>query len=193
MRKFFSALFVFTLFISVSKAQDIITKKTGEDILAKILEVTSTEVKYKKHDNPDGPTFSSLISDILMIRYDNGTKDIFDQEKTKVSQSSSLDLDLQGRRDALANYSARNTGKGWTAATTILFSPLFGIIPAAACAGSRPKDQNLDYPDPELMMKGGYRKAYIDQAHKTKKRKVWQSFGISSGIWVVLYLVSNSQ
>jgi hypothetical protein len=61
-------------------SQDIITTKTGEDILAKITEVGHTEIKYKKFDNPDGPLFTLLKSDVLMIRYENGTKDIFTEE-----------------------------------------------------------------------------------------------------------------
>ena len=36
-------------------SQDLITKKDGTDIEAKILEVSNTELKYKKLDNIDGP------------------------------------------------------------------------------------------------------------------------------------------
>jgi hypothetical protein len=61
-------------------SQDIITTKTGEDILAKMVEVGHTEIKYKKFDNPEGPLFTILKSDVLMIRYENGTKDIFTEE-----------------------------------------------------------------------------------------------------------------
>lgn len=64
-------------------SQDVITKKTGEDIKSKVIDVGLTEVKYKKFENLNGPTYSVLKSDILMIRYENGTKDIFIEEKTK--------------------------------------------------------------------------------------------------------------
>lgn len=36
-------------------SQDILTKKSGEDIYAKILEINQTEIKYKKFDNQNGP------------------------------------------------------------------------------------------------------------------------------------------
>ncbi len=70
----FSALAtIFTL--SNCFSQDIITKKTSEDIQAKVIEVTTTEVKYKKFDNQNGLPFTLLKSDILMIRYENGSKE----------------------------------------------------------------------------------------------------------------------
>jgi len=45
-------------------SQNVITKKTGDDILAKILEVTPSEIKYKNFDNTDKPTFTGLKSDL---------------------------------------------------------------------------------------------------------------------------------
>ena len=62
------------------KAQDIITRKNGDDVKAKVLEVGVSEVKYKKQESPNGATYTLLKSDILMIRYNNGTKDIFGNE-----------------------------------------------------------------------------------------------------------------
>lgn len=58
-------------------SQDIITKKDGTDIKAKVSEISDSEVKYKKYENLDGPTYSLLKSEILLIRYENGTKDVF--------------------------------------------------------------------------------------------------------------------
>lgn len=172
-------------------SQDIITKKSGEDIQAKISEVNQTEIKYKKFDNLDGPTFTLLKSDVLMMRYENGTKDIFNQsEEVKTdSKTSNDDMRMKGKRDSEMNQKGKKSGAGWTAATTILLSPLFGVIPAAACASSEPSDQNLNYRDNELMKDYEYNKAYVEQAHKTKKKKVWISFGVSSGAWLLLILL----
>lgn len=58
-------------------AQDLITKKDGTDIQAKVLEVTTNEVKYKLFDEPDGATYIARKSEILMVRYESGRKDIF--------------------------------------------------------------------------------------------------------------------
>ena len=58
-------------------AQDIITLHDGTDIQAKILEVTTTEVKYKKFSNLEGPTFSLPKSDIQIVHYQNGENEVF--------------------------------------------------------------------------------------------------------------------
>jgi hypothetical protein len=188
------SIFTLLAFIAISItafSQDVITQKTGEDIQSKILEVNQTEIKYKKFDNQNGPTFTLLKSDILMIRYENGTKDIFNQteEIKSDSKTSNEDMRMKGKRDSEMNYTGKKSGAGWTAVTTILFSPIIGVIPAAACASSEPSDKNLNYRDNELMKDYEYNKEYVEQAHKTKKKKVWTSFGVSSGAWLLLILL----
>ena len=44
---------------------------------AKISEVGTSDVKYKKFDNLTGPTFTTAKTDLFMIKYANGTKDVF--------------------------------------------------------------------------------------------------------------------
>lgn len=179
---------VFTLANCFS--QDIITKKNSEDIQAKVIEVTTTEIKYKKFDNQNGPTFTLLKSDVLMIRYENGSKDIFNEsQNTSSANTSSTDMAFKGKQDAITNYKGKNSGAGWTAATTIVLSPLFGLIPAVACASSEPSDNNLNYKEPELMKNNTYNQAYTEQAHKTKKKKIWTNYGIGSGAWLLLILL----
>ena len=61
-----------------SFAQDIITKRDGSDIQAKVLEVSKSEVKYKAWDNLEGPTFILTASDVLIIRFENGTNHVME-------------------------------------------------------------------------------------------------------------------
>ncbi len=187
-----SLIFLFTCFYSTcSFSQDVITKKDGTDIKSKILEVTTSEVKYKKFDNQTGPTFTIVKSDLMMVRYENGTNDIFNQSNVSSNNSPSESGELcdQGKQDAKVNYKGRNSGSGWTCATTILFSPIIGIIPAAVCSSSEPAQSNLNAPNSELMKKNKYSECYVDQAYKAKKKKVWTNFGIGSGVWLLLILV----
>jgi hypothetical protein len=171
-------------------SQDIVTRQSGEDIRAKVIEVTTTEIKYKNFDNQDGPTFSLLRSNVLMIRYENGTKDIFNEPQINSSSNNSAsDMAFKGKQDAITNYKGKKSGAGWTAATSIVLSPLFGLIPAAACASSEPSEENLNYKDSELMKNSVYNNAYSEQAHKIKKRKVWSNYGIGSGAWFLLILL----
>lgn len=58
-------------------AQDLITKKDGTDVEAKVLEVTTNEVKYKLFSEPNGVTYTAKKSELLMIRYESGRKEIF--------------------------------------------------------------------------------------------------------------------
>lgn len=85
--------FIFTLFNCYS--QDVITKKTGEDIKAKILEITSTEVKYKRFDNLIGPIYSINKSEVLLIKYENGTKDIFSQVDNVVNNQTNMEQGIK--------------------------------------------------------------------------------------------------
>lgn len=60
----------------ISYSQDNIVLKTGEEISAKVLEIGTSEIKYKKSSNPEGPTYSIAKSDVFMIKYENGTKEV---------------------------------------------------------------------------------------------------------------------
>ena len=75
----FSLLIFFLATLSFS--QDIIKQVNGSVVQSKILEVGQTEVKYKRFDNPDGPTYTILKSDIQNITYQNGTVDLFNEPK----------------------------------------------------------------------------------------------------------------
>jgi hypothetical protein len=58
-------------------AQDVLTKKNGEELQVKVLEILPDHIKYKRFDNLDGPIISVYKREIFMIKYANGVKDIF--------------------------------------------------------------------------------------------------------------------
>lgn len=70
----FILLFQFTNHIY---GQDIIVLKNGDELKAIILEVLPDLIKYKKSDNENGPTYSENKGNVFMIKYKNGTKDVF--------------------------------------------------------------------------------------------------------------------
>ena len=53
MNKYFIITLVASFFIFSSSAQDLIIKKNGDDIKAKVIEVDLYQVKYKKYENID--------------------------------------------------------------------------------------------------------------------------------------------
>lgn len=67
-------------------AQDLLMLRSGDEIKAKVMEITNTEIKYKKYDNVNGPTISINKSEVFMIKYENGAKDVFKEETPAASQ-----------------------------------------------------------------------------------------------------------
>lgn len=57
----------------IAMAQDIIVKKDGSTIISKVLEISDTQIKYKTHDNLNGPTYTISSSEVLRINYPNGS------------------------------------------------------------------------------------------------------------------------
>jgi len=78
-------------------SQDILTYKNGTETKVKVTEITSSEVKFKKFDNIDGPLYSILKSDLFMIKYENGTKEVFSTQtkaETIPSETAGETLDV---------------------------------------------------------------------------------------------------
>jgi hypothetical protein len=185
-------LTIFT--ISICFSQDVITIKSGEDISAKILEIGQTEIKYKKFDNQTGPTYSILKSDVIIVRYENGTKDLFNVNtspsttiSTTTSNSDNGNLFLEGQLDAVKYYKGYKAAGTGTLVTSLFLSPLVGLIPAIACSSTPPDRYNLSYPDEDKMKKNEYYSGYTQKAKKIKQGKVWTNWGISYVI--ILFLV----
>lgn len=55
-------------------------KRNGDIIEVKVIEVGVSEIKYKKCEHLDGPIYSILKSDVFMIKYSNGEKDVFKED-----------------------------------------------------------------------------------------------------------------
>lgn len=70
-------------------AQDIVTKKDGVEIQAKIIEVGESQISYKEYSNLEGPTYKLNIMDILMITFENGEREMYNVGNN-VSNLSSL-------------------------------------------------------------------------------------------------------
>ena len=91
------SLLLLSFCVSTALAQDVIVKHDGSTILSKVIEIGTTEVKYKKFSNQNGPTYSILKSDILSINYENGEKDDFSINQeivTPLSTSTSMQYGL---------------------------------------------------------------------------------------------------
>jgi hypothetical protein len=84
----FFVVFV-VLAMTTTFAQDIILKQSGDEIKSKIIEISNENIKYKEFDYQNGPIKNILISEVFMIIYENGRKEIFTKEE--VSNISAQD------------------------------------------------------------------------------------------------------
>lgn len=102
-------------------AKDVIVMKSSDSIEAKILEVTPTEVKYKKMNYLDGPTFIILKSEISKITYGNGDVESFVQkeEKSAVLESTS-DIANTGTEADTSTTTANTEANTTVSTSTIL-------------------------------------------------------------------------
>ncbi|MDR0385718.1 MAG: hypothetical protein LBH60_06545, partial [Prevotellaceae bacterium] len=101
MRKviFILALTVFSGAISLASAQDVITKRNGTEIRAKVIEVGMTDIKYKLESNESGPVYSVPKSELFMILYQNGTKEMYNQEPAATAPATStMSNDINNNR-----------------------------------------------------------------------------------------------
>jgi hypothetical protein len=157
------------------KAQDTLTMRSGENVIVKIIEVGSNEVKYKKIENLNGPIFATLKSDLYLIRYENGSKDDF-SNIGKVANTQ--ELYTQGYNDALKYYkSYKVTGNSVLLASAFpMYGFMFGGATAALTSLAEPSDENLDYPDMSLMKNEYYANGYKTAAKNIKRKKILANF-----------------
>jgi molybdopterin-binding protein len=185
-------LFLLWLLPFLAKSQDVITLKNGEEINAKITEVGTEEIKYKKGEND--VLYIIKKSEIFMIKYKDGTKDIFKSEsgesKKEKTNFTDQELRLKGAQDAEKFYRGNKCGAGGVMATSLLASPLIGLIPAIACSSTPPEEINLRIPTSTTYSANStYIYAYKDQSHRIKKKKIWTTWGVSVVINLVIIIV----
>ena len=102
-------------------AKDVIVLNSSDSIKAKILEVTPTEVKYKKLNYLDGPTFVIHKSDIRTITYGNGDVESFVQkeEKNVAVDSTSNSATASANTTASVSASANDSATATISASTL--------------------------------------------------------------------------
>lgn len=188
-------LIVFLLSV-ICNSQDVIIMKNGDEIQSKVSEINIEQIKYKKFDSPDGPVYIIPKSDVLLIQYENGEKDIFTNKEPEVSNiesPSNEDLFSLGESDASKYYKGYR-GAGTGTLITGLVSPLIGLIPAISTSSTQPKIENLNYPNEELFKNSQYYEGYTKKAKKIKQGRVWMNWGIAFGVNLVavLFLLSSA-
>lgn len=105
-KRWFATLFLLCI-NGMVMAQDVIVKTDQSTVLSKVLEITSTEIKYKKWNNIEGPTYSIDRSEVLNINYENGEVENFSNTAEKQQQTYSQgNMSNDGLLDSYASFPA---------------------------------------------------------------------------------------
>ncbi|MDR0456082.1 MAG: CIA30 family protein [Treponema sp.] len=72
----FMAVFLFIGVIFPINAQDLIVLKDGNIIEAKVMEISSSEIRYKRFTHLDGPMVVIQASSVFSIKYENGMVEV---------------------------------------------------------------------------------------------------------------------
>lgn len=85
MKSIFTLLFVICAITTM--AQDVIVKKDGNTILAKVTKVGDIEVEYHKFNSTSNRLYSIGKSEIIRINYEDGEQDEFNSMPEKIPQT----------------------------------------------------------------------------------------------------------
>lgn len=83
MKKILYAI-LFTFFIVTGFSQDVIVRTDKTEIKAKVTEITESVVKYKKWENPAGPVYNISNTEVFVIIYENGQREIIKKSLTTI-------------------------------------------------------------------------------------------------------------
>ncbi|PBQ34065.1 hypothetical protein CNR22_20545 [Sphingobacteriaceae bacterium] len=114
-----------SVFKSFTDSCDVIIYKNGSEDRIKILEVTGTTIKYKKCSMPDGPDYIVEKSNVFMLKYSNGTNEVFKVQEAPAQQPAQAN-----------NYTPQRYVKKRTAlATNSLIFGILGFYPLVIIGG----------------------------------------------------------
>lgn len=182
-----------TLVLQGAVAQDYIVKLNGDEIPARVLEVTLEDVVYHHPDSAEALTSRMPKSEVFMIRFENGTKEVFTKSQTENGEVAAEQLTpeqqyLLGQQDVHKYY--KGNGVMWgSAASTVVFFP-FGLAGAAVLGLTPPKAHWNNVPDNMLLSNPDYVRGYEEEAKRKKRRKAAAGAGIGSVVAVTVATIA---
>lgn len=201
----------FLVYLSIgiidSSAQDVIYKNDGTEIKAKIIELTTETIKYKNFDQREGPIRNLLFSEVYMIIYEDGTREVIKKnQQTKENETKQRDNNVQISQNASKSESNYSSGDKCMLGTNdadnlhgkeaahLLYGLAFGgfAVIGAAIANPTPEKGNsttLMSENRELFNDPAYRNCYTTEAKKNNVSNA--AIGWATWVLVVLIVVAN--
>lgn len=84
-----------------ANAQDILVKMDTSEEKVKVLEIGSSDIRYRKFENPDGPVYTIPRSEVFIIRFENGTKEVI----TEITSSAPTEISTKNETIISPAYS----------------------------------------------------------------------------------------
>jgi len=88
--------FVLTLILIFAclyaKAQDLLIKNDGTEIECKVAEIGPETISYYKQTQPSGPLYVERRSDVFMVKFANGEKEVFANDQKQRSNRDNQEL-----------------------------------------------------------------------------------------------------
>jgi hypothetical protein len=181
---------------AIAKGQDIIIKKSGEEIIGKIIRVDRDTVHYRHFSDASGPAFFVLRQEVAQLRMATavelpGAPQPVGQATTAIPAvaqpaGNAGEMMIRGRHDAMLYYKGK--GVFWGTAGATVLHPLAGLVGGVVMA-SIPPNAYESNPNFQLLSDPVYAEAYKKQAHRRKVGKAAAGFGAGMGALVVVTLV----
>jgi len=81
-------------------------------------------------------------------------------------------------------YKAKNSGKRVVFFSTLVGSPVLGIIPALLCSAKTPNTDQFTIKNRDLVSNTAFMKGYRHEARKIKRRAIWGNYIAASTLWI---------
>ena len=182
-------IIMLTLVLQGAVAQDYIVKLNGDEIPARVLEITLDDVVYHHPDSAEALTSRIPKAAVFMIRFENGTKEVLTQSMAEkdtatVRLLSPDQLYQLGTQDALQYYKGNGVMWGSAASTALLFP--YGLAGAVILGVVPPDVHPNKVSDIALLAYPEYVLGYEKQAKKKRRRKALAGAGIGSAVAITV-------
>lgn len=188
MRSFYLLLLCLGLFTGSAQAQhDVILHIDGREVNARVLVITPVDISYLPTDTAATDTLHVAASQVFLIRYANGTREVIQHAKPAAPALSGADARSMGVMDARKNF--RAPGAFWgTFGATVAYPPA-GLVVGTVIAASRPSPVNIITSDRALLQNPEYMSGYRQQAQRKKLGKAAAGFGTGVGTLAVAAII----
>ncbi len=172
-------------------SQDYIILHSGQELKVKILDFHETTVSYRLFDDMAGETFMIEKTNILLIKYQDGSTIVLRDVKNNIDTTNikvflNTDIKAIAIKDAKENYKTSTSAIG-VGCCTATCSPI-GLPAAAIVASQSPKAQNLNIPK-EYENNSEYISYYSQEAHRIKRKKILIGTAIGLPVNILLFVM----